>query len=390
MGEKMNSPFSSTGAGFAPTTFCFARESLFDRLGRRGFAAVAALLSLGLSVFFFSPSLWVMAQPMPGSLEWTRALAFMQQCDHPFSRDLPDPGLCWRLLPPVCCFLLGLHGKLALIFQPLGLIALLTQIAWWGERITGNRRLSLLTTVLVATTSATLTVTGWLGLNDAWYLFFLVLATFAPSRLPVFTACSLGPWVDERFLLGLPLAFLLRISLLTAETSLRPRSLIVPVIGGLAPYLLVRLGWSLFAPPDLQSRYLGDAFHAFAAWLPYAPLGWFVGLRFGWLPVLGAFFLVGRRLGWLAATACSVAGVAALGSLLLVSADLSRAAPLLLPAMLAGCWKATSAWSLSTVQMTLGLIVTLNLALPAAHVTYTKVCWISPLPLELIRLLRHG
>ena len=36
----------------------------------------------------------------------------------------------------------------------------------------------------------------------------LLAVAFAPGRVPVLAACLLTPWIDERFVLGLPLALL--------------------------------------------------------------------------------------------------------------------------------------------------------------------------------------
>ena len=82
---------------------------------------IIALFCLALTVFFFSPRLWILAERTPGSFEWDRGLSYMRQCADPFASDL-EPAMRWRLLPPLTARVLGLRdgtgGRRDLSRQP--------------------------------------------------------------------------------------------------------------------------------------------------------------------------------------------------------------------------------------------------------------------------------
>ena len=119
--------------------------------------------------------------------------------------------------------------------------------------------------------------------------------------------------------------------------------------------------------------------------IAFAPLGWWMALRAGWAAVaLGIWSLpIARR--WLAAAAVGIT----LLVMLKLASDLSRSAAILTPVMLWGCFVLARRFPAQAPRVLLaaGLI---NLLLPAAHVVYTKIDLISPLPIELFRLLRGG
>src|SRR5207244_6040546 len=52
--------------------------------------------------------------------------------------------------------------------------------------------------------------TGWLGYYDAWLGLGLLAVGFSRRPWVAGVACVLTPWVDERFVLGFPLALLVR------------------------------------------------------------------------------------------------------------------------------------------------------------------------------------
>ena len=52
--------------------------------------------------------------------------------------------------------------------------------------------------------------TGWLGYFDGWLVAALLLTTFARDRRTVWLMCLFAPWVDERFIIALPLALYTR------------------------------------------------------------------------------------------------------------------------------------------------------------------------------------
>jgi tetratricopeptide (TPR) repeat protein len=52
--------------------------------------------------------------------------------------------------------------------------------------------------------------TGWLGYFDSWLVVSLIVASQCRPRWFLWLACILAPWIDERFIIGLPLIFALR------------------------------------------------------------------------------------------------------------------------------------------------------------------------------------
>src|SRR6185369_16440373 len=102
---------------------------------------------------------------------------------------------------------------------------------------------------------------------------------FGRSRWAVPLVCLLCPWIDERFLIGFPLAWL-------AGCHERDRGWSWPAARDalwLLPYFIVRL---LQARQDIASQqFLSYQLHHAYLLLPRAPLGWWMGLRAAWMAV---------------------------------------------------------------------------------------------------------
>jgi hypothetical protein len=346
--------------------------------------ACAALL---LSLFFHSPRLWALAQPLPGSTYWDRGLQFMQQCDAPIGSPLADAGLVWRLAPALLAKALGLHGRAALVIPWLGLLVLLSQCAGLVLRRTGDRRLAFLTTALIGTTGATLTVTGWLGLNDAWYASALVALAFQPSLLVVLAAASTGPWIDERFILALPLALFVRATALGEKGKFR--SALAIAAAALAVYLACRLFNLLHLPTAASSVYWQYIRGNFQHWLPWTSLGWFMGMRAAWVLVVVAIGGACTRADWPAAWWPAALAAAPLLVITVLASDSGRSPTMLLPLVLLGMERLISLRGVVATQRILAFLLVANLLMPAMHVTYQNGDMINMLPVEIVRWLQH-
>ncbi|MBL9216336.1 MAG: hypothetical protein JNG83_12735 [Opitutaceae bacterium] len=343
-----------------------------------------ALAALLLSLCCHSPRLWAFARPLPGSAYWDRGLEFMRQVEQPLRVELRDPGLTWRLAPALLAHGLGLRGTAALAVPWAGLAALLWYGAHLALRLTGDWRLAGLFTGLLATTSATLTVTGWLGMNDAWYVLALLAAAYARPTAAWLPALFLGPWIDERFLFGLPLALWLR-ARTAPPGSLRPALLAAAAAVG--AYLALRLTNAPGLPQAGVRTYLRHSLRHFPDWLPFAALGWLMGQRAAWYftvrPIVAAF-RADRREGLLLASLA----LAPLAALTLVAADTGRAPSLLLPLAFLGCAQLAATGPAGRAHRLAAGLLAANLLLPAMHVTYRNVDFINALPVELWRCLR--
>lgn len=342
---------------------------------------IAVILSgsLLLSILFFSPRLWLMQDIVPGSNQWSRGLTYLQQCADPFRQDV-EPAMQWRLLPPWLAHALHLPGKSPLVLPWLGVAALLGYVAVLHARRLSDIRYVLGGTILVGTTSAVLVPVGWLGINDAWVWLGLLAVAFGRSRWCGPVACLLCPWIDERFIIGLPLAWFVRCMDRNEPVFCR-RTL---VAGWLLPYVVCRLAFG--GNPmgnNGSSRFLATQLPTVFVLLPLAPLGWWMGLRVGWFGLAYAFNDLTPRHRWGAA----ILGGATLVLMLLLASDISRSAAILLPAVLLGGFILARRLPDRAPRILLVAGVA-NLLIPAAHVVLTRIDPIHPLPVELIRLLR--
>ncbi|MBA3848432.1 MAG: hypothetical protein C0502_00370 [Opitutus sp.] len=344
-----------------------------------GFRLAAVAMLLAVTVFFFAPRLALWNLDYSGAFEAARGLTFLAQCEDPFRTDV-ELAMRWRVLPPLVCHALGLKGWMAFAIPWAGVAALVWAGLDWFLRHGLDRRAALAGGLLVATSSGVLVPLGWLGINDGWTWLCLLSVTAARSNKGVAVALLLGPWIDERVVVGLPLALWSR-HCLDPKTATPGRTMLLGL--WVAPYLVSRLAAVTLGADQGTGRFLSLAFADCAVWLPYAPLGWWMALRAGWLPVVFAaadWWQHGKSAFALGA----VSFVAVAVPTLVLAADLSRSAAIFLPVLFLG-W-VRLAPRLGDRQLLAVSMV--QLLLPAAHVVYNKIAVISPLLLELYRLWR--
>ena len=354
-------------------------------------SVAASLGVIAVTLLLFAPHLWALAEPTPGSYEWDRALGFLQQCSNPWDPDV-EAALRWRLLPPTIAYWLGLTGKYALVMAWLGVVTLLAQIHWILRRLAVAPRARFATLFLVAGSGGVLTSMHWLGINDGWYLVGVAAVTLGRSWRSLVVPCLLCIWVDERFVVALPLAVICR-TVRSAEPgsadsvagfSRRLTAVIWPCALALLPYGIVRISLSVGDDDLSNGWFLRTIANDFVNWLCYAPLGWWMGLRAAWFPLFTGLRDVALARGRLPAAVCFAAVCVTLGSSIVLASDISRTTILLLPAVLCG------AISLSLTvrgEQCLALAAVANLLLPAMHVSGTSAEPIYWFPVELWRLL---
>ena len=338
---------------------------------------LCALASIAITVFVFSPRLWVMRHYMPGTFQWDRAHTYLLQCEAPLRRDI-EPAMLWRLLVPFACHTAGLSGKAPLLVPLAGVLALAIYGVVLLRRRQADARFVFGGSLLFTTTSGVLVPLHWFGMNDAWVWLAQLAVAFGSAFWAIPLACLLGPWVDERFIIGLPLALLVR----AVERNERISWKGTAMIGlWLLPYAAVRIACSL-NPAEIQATRGFLTYHLFsqtAMILPWAPIGWWMGLRGAWVP---AAYAMNRRHLALGGVALATALVS-----LVLAADISRSIAILSPLALLGLFLFARDRPDLAPRFALGLGL-FNLAIPAAHVVYTKFDLINPLVLELVRLLR--
>lgn len=346
---------------------------------RPGTIALLAAGCLLLSILCFAPRLWLMKEYLPGTFQWDRGHSYLLQCDQPFRRDI-EPAMQWRLLPPLVAHGLGLTGRTPLVVPWAGVLALLGYVAALHAQRLPDSRFVFGGTLLVATTSAVLVPVGWLGINDAWVWLGLLVVAYgrAPWAWPL--ACLLCPWVDERFLIGLPLAWVVRC--LDRETPLLSRQLLPAV--WLLPYAVLRLSFGGNPATNSAShQFLAQQWRTAIVFVPMAPLGWWMGLRTGWLSVAYAAYAPAKGRRWIAGLVLT----GTLGLSFFLASDLSRSTAIVLPAILLGAFALARRMPDQAPRLMLGAGIG-NLLIPAAHIILTHIDPINPLPVELYRLLR--
>jgi hypothetical protein len=355
------------------------------------FAVMAGALALVVCALFFPPRTEIWARRDPHLQEWSRADAFLKQCQDPYRQDV-EPAVRWRLIPPLVCHTLGLTGYEPLFFCSAGLAVFAVVLAARLDQLVGNRPWALLGTLGFATSGPFITALGWLGLNDGWYLLAL-LETVAIRSLWALAAWALvGPWIDERFLIALPLALYVRARLKTPESGSALRAGLA-ACAGIAPYVLLRIGYSLTHGDAVSSGYLAAMLDVFRLYASYVPLGWLMGYRVGWL-VVGAGLLAMGASGKSRLPGIAL-GAAALGIISVVAWDLDRSTGVLLPIYVAGVVAIAKSGARPggpgpTRLMAIGVAcLLLNLVLPYAHVVGFTASW-NRGPLGLWRsLLNH-
>jgi hypothetical protein len=338
---------------------------------------LGVLACLLLTFVFFSPHLWVVRDYFQNRVGGDRAHDFLLQCEQPFRRDI-EPALMWRLLPPVVCHALGLGGKLPLLLPYLGILVLTIYVAVLLRSRLAEQRYVLGGTLLFTTTSGILFPLDFLAMNDAWVWCAQLAVAFGRSSWALPVACLLGPWVDERFIIGLPVALLAR-ALDRKEPVFSWRRLLVAGLW-LVPYAAPRVFFSFDPQVARGTRFFGDYIvKYFPATVPWAPLGWWMGLRAGWAPAL---YVMNERRWLLGGAAGATAFI-----MLLLAADISRSIAVLGPFMLLGMFTFARR-SPELAPRAACWLAGINLALPAGHVIGATLLPVSPLPIELLRLIR--
>jgi hypothetical protein len=366
----------------------FARSEPHRGAGSRLVHAIAiAVGALALSLFFHTPHLWMFAQPVPGSVYWDRGLQFIQQCDSPLGAPLTDAGLAWRIAPVLLAKGLGLHGYGALVIPWLGLLLLLAQCAWIVMHRTSDARFAAIATALVGTTTATLQTTCWLGINDAWYAAALVAIALQPARALLIIAAIVGPWIDERFILAVPLALLIRHRTGVPGSGMRLASMVVLV--SLVAYFGLRGGNVLHLTGASSQKYWNYVLGGIPAWWPWVSIGWFAGLRAGWLLVIFALGETWRAAGGRIAAALGFFALAPMAVMSVLASDSSRSPTMLLPLLLLGILRLRIWKGETDARRILGAVLLANLVLPAMIVTYQNVDVINLFPVEAVRWIRH-
>lgn len=351
---------------------------MLDRIPLRWRPFVFSLAAFALVLAFHAPRLWLMDAYRPGTFQWDRAHTFLLQVQAPFRDDI-EPAMRWRLLPPLLAHLLRLPGNTALAIPWIGAIAAAAYFARTLQARLKDARFVFGGTVLYASTSAGLVSLHLYGVNDAWVWLALMAAAFSPSRAVIVAACLLAPWVDERFIIGLPLAWLTRIS--DRRVGLFDRELLwfAPV----AVYPLARLAGA-GAGFQTETGFLAAGLAGFATYAGLIPLAWWMGLRAAIAPIGYVFTQVPPARRW-------QLGAALVGTALVMAIlayDLSRSVAISIPLVLLGAVMFAERRPDLAPRAAIWLAVA-GLLLPTAHVVGRKIDPIENIAVEAMRLIHR-
>jgi hypothetical protein len=347
-----------------------------DRLPPAAYSWLAASVAFTVLVYFFCPA-FAYWRGMEVPFAWhrpeiNRGIETLKMLADPFHVVLSEGNgvLRWRLLFPMLGHFLSLPPWLYLAIPHLGVVVTL---AWVGSVMLrhGIGRLgTLLGMLIIGAASWTFVSTEWLGYFDSWYVLGLLAGAFHRSLWAVVTACLLTPWVDERFLVALPLLLLVRAVVLHGPDRLWERAMRRAALASLLavmPFVISR-GWVVLAGLDPSGFAQSGASHlkVDALWLRLGE-GLLHGLRANWF--LAAIFLLRlRRSGhaWLAAWLAAVA-VGTLGISTYLAADVARNTTTLLPLALAGAIAGGRGGRTIDARL-LPVLCLATLTLPARHV----------------------
>jgi len=298
----------------------------------------------------------------------------LAQVANPFRPDV-ESVMRWRLLPPILAHYLGLRGYWSFVIPWLGVVAFILYAACVFRRYSSDPRFVFGATLVIATTSAVVAPVGWLGLNDAWVWLGLLVLAMEERTWPVIIACLLCPWVDERFILGAPLAW-------TAGRLSRGEPLIDPRLGliavSLLPYAVVRLALSTVFGIWTERTRFAFASKELLIIFRTAHMGWWMAYRAAWAPIV---LLLVKAAQPRVMTAVFV--VTALITAFL-SYDQTRSAAIVVPALVAALPMLLRQWPETAPKAILALGI-VNLLIPMQN--YYDV---NNLGFELYRLLRDS
>jgi hypothetical protein len=372
-----------------------AEQPVRSRAILRRFAAVSfdATLIVFLLWFFFSPPWHLFAagariSGLAEIVELRRGAAVALQLAHPFAL-IADPvhrSIQWRLLFPVIGYALHLPTTIVLAMPFLGAWLAIAAILFYARREGVSRPRAVAAAIVLSCAGWFFASTGWLGYFDSWIVLALLVVSYTRGKLLVWCTCALAPWIDERFLIGLPIALGLRLSRTpkNSHAAIKDYYRLVTVGAALSfAFVLLRvLGRSGSIG---LGEYIGEQ-QTFHTPVSRHLQGLWQSLRIAWLPAGIGLTLAVRRLAGAPGVAFAAGVTLTMVASEFIANDLSRAMTILLPLGLEGAIIIANAPPRIASALFMGALLTLGL--PAQHVVTDFTMPIPRLP-TVIRLWRE-
>jgi hypothetical protein len=349
----------------------------------KGFGAAlrlvgGSILICAIIAFFFSPR-FVIWRGLHIPEAWVnpevnRAVNALEQLQDPLG-PIDNPSnqvIRWRLFFPLLARALHLPPLWYLALPHLGCVVAVAYTVRLIQRRGGPASLAWVAAASIACADWLFVSLGWLAYFDSWSVLGLLVATFSPSRFALVAAGLIEPWIDERFVLALPLCLMTRTMVNWESQEGRSRAWLTDasiMVAVTMPYVVARL--SLLASSDTGSMYyLQDTIRELRT-VPLRRLihGLWNGFRAAWLYLLvvGVWSARTQR-GWLRLVPPVAFGIQA-ALAVIIAGDISRNSAMLMPAVTFGalllCVKYQAA-----ARIAVPAVFAANLLLPAAHVVY--------------------
>jgi len=322
-----------------------------ERLPQKVRSGLIALGCLAVLFVFFSPPFaawqaWSRAPEIGFLPETRRGVAVLEQVKA-LGAPVADPlhgAIQWRLLFPAVARGLGLPAWALFALAHVGALIVLWFVVERAKACGATGSEAALVTLLAGAGAWFFAATGWLGYYDSWVVLGLLAVAFAARREWGWLACLAVPWIDERFVLAVPLALLCRH--LDGDDARRKDWKMewgVPLALS-ATFVVVRLA-------VLRGSVANATVGGYLAWLDFSKTPWtqFVwgaweGWRLGWVLIAVALWAVAQRHGARAAVLLGAAGGAVGLVGLLTAQDFGRSMMLLAPlvGLGAGAWSAVT------------------------------------------------
>ncbi|MDF1665610.1 MAG: hypothetical protein P1V97_27875 [Planctomycetota bacterium] len=371
-----------------------SKRDLIDSIKRHALYAAVVLFIMGLTLFFFSPryAYWPLLYSNAGSLgpEASRAQQILLQLEDPFAK-IDDPSnvvIQWRLLFPLIGHYLKLPHTVFFALPFLGCFLSLLLILTNAAKETKSFLEAILITAIAASCSWFFVSTGWLGYFDSYYILGLLLISFYKPRWILLLCCLLLPWVNERFIIGLPLAMTIRAIRFDHLNRENYKTFLTDIALGaifIGPFLAVRL-LATKSNDGISGLIIENFF--FANHFKNKPrkmlLGAWFGLRLAWLGVCYYCLTAQANAKAESKAFLFVIVIFSIYAALAISGDTSRTLSLLLPAIVLGLVLFSSQSRLARHWRTITLfaLLALNLILPTQHIVLSFNMEIRAFPHE--------
>lgn len=354
-------------------------------------ALLDALLLVAVLLLIFSPPwhafiAYSRFPEVPLVAEVRRGDVLVDMVKDPFApvTDTIHRILETRLLVPVIAHVLHLPAVAVFAGPYLLSVVAVAQMLVYARRRGLNRLTSLGIVVLLTTCGWFISSTGWLGYYDSALLIGLLTVAHSRPRWALWLACLLTPWLDERFILALPLAFATRwlggvddFFSQDPTTRARFRAEAIAVAALTALYLSVRFTIAQPADPHTLPEYLAGQ-ETLKIGLARHLRGLWESLRFGWCGVIaGLYFLrpAGAPWRWILWIGIAVTTLVSQ----LIANDLSRAMIFFTPFALEGLIRGGLHWAPRAKRILIPL-ATAACAIPTGIVVTDYVLPVKPLP----------